>query len=251
MKRRSFLKALNSYRNVSRNVRWVVALCFVLDSAYAIDPNRAISQYVREHWGIAEGFPRAPVYAITQTSDGYLWIGTEAGLVRFDGRNFRTVKDTSGKVSISSVRGLAPDRDGSLWIRLGDRGLVRYHDGIFENPTPDRESSRGVYVLDRNARGEILLAQMLDVIPGKAPGILVPVIFRNGRIPKDGSREPCIAFRCTGDCANAKRRFLDGLPRIGTLSLYRRQHDRSERRAAQSENQLSVCQWRPRSVAWH
>jgi ligand-binding sensor domain-containing protein/signal transduction histidine kinase len=184
MKRRSFLRALNSYRSAGWNLGWLAALCVVLDSAYAIDPNRAISQYVRERWGVAEGFPRAPVYAITQTEDGYLWIGTETGLFRFDGRSFRTMRDTSGRVSISSVRGLAPDRDGSLWIRLGDRGLVRYRDGIFENPAPDRESSRGVYVLGRNASGEILLAQMVDVIPGKAPGIIVPMVFRNGEFQR-------------------------------------------------------------------
>ncbi|HTB15492.1 MAG TPA: two-component regulator propeller domain-containing protein [Bryobacteraceae bacterium] len=178
------MRASNSYPNACLNVGWLVALCLVIDSAYAIDPNRAISQYVRGHWGVSEGFPGGPVYAITQTEDGYLWIGTEAGLVRFDGRNFRTVKDTSGKVSISSVRGLVPDRDGSLWIRLGDRGLVRYRDGVFEIPTPDREASRGVYVLDRNASGEILLAQMVDVIQGKAPGILVPMIFRDGKFQR-------------------------------------------------------------------
>ena len=181
------MRALNSYLNAS----WVVALSLLPDSAYAIDPNRAISQYVRDRWGLAQGFPSGAVYAITQTSDGYLWIGTESGLVRFDGKSFRLVKDISGGIAITSVRGLAPDKDGSLWIRLQDRTIVRYRDGLFENPTHDGDSSNGVYILDRNAAGEILLAQMVDMIPGKAPGIIVPMVYRKGKLQRmaAGSRE--------------------------------------------------------------
>ena len=75
-----------------------IALCLLavvanfVDFAYAIDPSRAMSQYVRDRWGPEQGFPRGPVYAITQSADGYLWIGTEAGLVRFDGLNFRLIR---------------------------------------------------------------------------------------------------------------------------------------------------------------
>jgi ligand-binding sensor domain-containing protein len=52
-----------------------------------------MSQYRRDHWGVERGFPRAPVYAISQTADGYLWIGTGAGLIRFDGISFHMVRD--------------------------------------------------------------------------------------------------------------------------------------------------------------
>ena len=79
---------------------------FPIRTAYAIDPNRAMSQYVHDRWGSDKGFPRGPVYAIAQTTDGYLWIGTEAGLIKFDGWSFRTVKDDSGAFTITSVLGL-------------------------------------------------------------------------------------------------------------------------------------------------
>jgi hypothetical protein len=52
------------------------------------------SQYIRDHWEAEKGFPGGPVYAITQTADGYLRIGTEKGLVRFDGLNFRLIGAT-------------------------------------------------------------------------------------------------------------------------------------------------------------
>jgi len=70
------------------------AVCFVR-SGHAMDPSRAMSQYIRDYWGPEQGFPRGPVYAITQTPDGYLWIGTQAGLVRFDGWSFLLVNDSS------------------------------------------------------------------------------------------------------------------------------------------------------------
>ena len=69
-----------------------------------------MSQYVHERWGTEQGFPRGPVYAIAQSSDGYLWIGTRAGLVRFDGLNFRLVRDAPELLNNDNVLGLTPDR---------------------------------------------------------------------------------------------------------------------------------------------
>ena len=64
-----------------------------------------MSQYIRDRWGTERGFPRGPVYAITQTPDGYLWIGTEAGLVRFDGSTFRLVRDPAEGLTMTSALG--------------------------------------------------------------------------------------------------------------------------------------------------
>src|ERR1700748_102252 len=99
-------------------------------TSYAIDPNRAMSQYIHDQWGAEQGFPRGPVYAIAQSSDGYLWIGTQAGLVRFDGLNFRLLQDVPGLPNGESVYGLMSDGHGNLWIRPQSQGnlvrLVRY-----------------------------------------------------------------------------------------------------------------------------
>src|ERR1700754_4867824 len=99
------LKNLNTFRE-RKSVgvlvfRWFVAglvvLCFA-NPARALDANRAITDYVRDRWGPNQGFPGGPVYAITQTADGYLWIGTEKGLVRFDGLNFRLFNQSDSSV---------------------------------------------------------------------------------------------------------------------------------------------------------
>ena len=70
---------------------WLLAgltlVCFV-HNARALDPDRGMADYTRDRWGAEQGFPGANVYAVTQTADGYLWLGTERGLVRYDGVSF-------------------------------------------------------------------------------------------------------------------------------------------------------------------
>src|SRR5215467_6468726 len=95
---------------------WLAAV--FAGGAQAIDPDRAMSQYVRERWGSDRGFPRGPVYSISQSADGYLWIGAMAGLIRFDGSHFQLVRDVPGIQHGESVFGLMADGDGNLWISL-------------------------------------------------------------------------------------------------------------------------------------
>src|ERR1700683_17203 len=59
-------------------------MAFLVDTAWALDPHRLISQYAHTVWRVQDGFPRSPI-AITQTSDGYIWIAAGTGLLRFDG----------------------------------------------------------------------------------------------------------------------------------------------------------------------
>ena len=75
------------------------------------------------------GLPQNTIHALAQTSDGFLWLGTEVGLVRFDGVNFATF-DEHSKPALPSgdIRCLLAARDGALWIGTGD-GLARMKDG--------------------------------------------------------------------------------------------------------------------------
>jgi ligand-binding sensor domain-containing protein/signal transduction histidine kinase len=100
--------------------------------AHAIDPNRTMSQYVRDAWTRDNGFPQGPVYSITQTPDGYLWIGTAMGLIRFDGLNFVDVQsDVKGLPVLRNVFQLVVDHRGDLWTLLRRPTLLRYRDGEF------------------------------------------------------------------------------------------------------------------------
>jgi ligand-binding sensor domain-containing protein/signal transduction histidine kinase/CheY-like chemotaxis protein len=99
--------------------------------AFALDPAQAVTQYVHDVWRPEEGLPQSSVLALLQTRDGYLWLGTQEGLVRFDGVRF-TVFDTRNtpEMSHNLVRALAEDRDGRLWIGT-DGGLLMLRDGRF------------------------------------------------------------------------------------------------------------------------
>lgn len=78
--------ALDHPRRVAARVAAVAALWLsVTPSSRALEPARALTQYQTRHWGSEDGLPCNNVLAVTQTADGYLWLGTEEGLVRFDG----------------------------------------------------------------------------------------------------------------------------------------------------------------------
>jgi signal transduction histidine kinase/ligand-binding sensor domain-containing protein len=110
-------------------MRAILVLLLIAPTAFALDPSRAISQYGHSVWTVQEGFlPGAPM-DITQTTDGYIWIATRGGLVRFDGVRFVPFTPPPGKKLRSNrILSVGAGRDGSLWI--GTRaGLHRYRDG--------------------------------------------------------------------------------------------------------------------------
>ncbi|WP_433974195.1 sensor histidine kinase [Tunturiibacter lichenicola] len=133
----------------------LAALCF--DYAYAIDPNRMISQYVRESWGSEKGFSGGTVTSIAQTPDGYLWIGTEKGLIRFDGLNFRLFQQaTPINIPIGPVQELIGDAQSNLWILLKNTTILRYHDGKFELGRDEAE--HGITSIGKRKDGTVLFS---------------------------------------------------------------------------------------------
>ncbi|MBI2837778.1 MAG: hypothetical protein HYX75_05660 [Acidobacteria bacterium] len=104
--------------------------CALAPSAAALDPNRALTQYALEWWDLDKGLPQNTILAITQTSDGHIWFGTQEGLVRFDGSRMVVFDRTS--LGDSYVRALCADPDGSLWIGTEGGRLAHYRAGRFE-----------------------------------------------------------------------------------------------------------------------
>jgi ligand-binding sensor domain-containing protein len=93
--------------------------CLAVNTAWAVDPTRRISQYAHSVWRIQDGVFSGTPNVISQTTDGYLWIGTQAGLVRFDGVRFVPWTPPDGKhLPSSHVTSLLGARDGSLWIGM-------------------------------------------------------------------------------------------------------------------------------------
>ena len=150
----------------------LVLLCLA-QPVLAIDPSLELSQYIRDRWGSSKGFPGGQVYAITQTGDGYLWIGAEKGLVRFDGINFRLFHHANTPVlPVGPVRGLVADSAGALWIHWGGPRLLRYSDGKFEDVSSLIEwEEQAITAMGRGANGDVLLSTLVNG----------PVRYRGGR----------------------------------------------------------------------
>jgi signal transduction histidine kinase/ligand-binding sensor domain-containing protein/DNA-binding response OmpR family regulator len=130
----------------------VVAL--IPAAAAALDPAKAIAQYVHMVWDGDRGLPQNSVSALVQTRDGYLWFGTQEGLVRFDGVRF-TVYDKTREPALKHnfVTALVEDGDGALWIGFNDGSLVRRIDGQFSAVT--WPAGRSISALARHTDGTV------------------------------------------------------------------------------------------------
>jgi ligand-binding sensor domain-containing protein len=95
-----------------------ITFLLVTQSATALDPTSHISQYGHSVWRVQDGyFGEAATTSITQTTDGYIWVGTAAGLYRFDGVSFVRWSSPFGEeLPSSNVLSLLGARDGNLWI---------------------------------------------------------------------------------------------------------------------------------------
>ncbi|MFN0084785.1 MAG: two-component regulator propeller domain-containing protein [Blastocatellia bacterium] len=128
-------------------------------SVFALDPAKSITQYRHRAWKTEEGLPQLSVQAIIQTRDGYLWIGTQEGLVRFDGVRFTVFdKQNTPGLKNSSINALLDGKDGSLWIGTSG-GLTRLKDGRFT--TYGSQQGLGhdlVYGLEEDREGNLWVA---------------------------------------------------------------------------------------------
>src|SRR5947207_15211721 len=107
------------------------ALILTSPNAAALDNQKELSRYGRQTWQTESGLPQNTIHAILQTRDGYIWLGTEGGVVRFDGLKF-VVYDTENtpKLRSNNIRSLLQDREGALWIGTAD-GLTRLKNSEF------------------------------------------------------------------------------------------------------------------------
>lgn len=121
-------------RGVSfRSITLFVLIFLTASWGFALNPNRSITQYIHTIINSDNGLPQNVVHCIAQTPDGYLWVGSEEGLARYDGVRFEIfTKDNVPEFTHNEVFALLVDRDGSLWIGLYAGGLVHYQNGKFK-----------------------------------------------------------------------------------------------------------------------
>ncbi len=112
----------------------LLCLMLPLQPARALDPAKTISQYVHSTWRVEDGLPQNGITKILETRDGYLWVGTQAGLARFDGVSFTTFDHTNTpSLHRDYISDLVEDSQGTLWIATTSGGVVSFHDGLFSH----------------------------------------------------------------------------------------------------------------------
>jgi signal transduction histidine kinase/ligand-binding sensor domain-containing protein len=134
-----------------RRVREVVALGIVLAGvlrAFALDPSLDVSQYAHTAWKVRDGFTKGQITSLAQTSDGYLWLGTEFGLMRFDGARAVLWQPPAGQLPGNYIGALLVSRDDTLWIGTL-KGLASWKNGKLTTYPELSEENVGALLEDR------------------------------------------------------------------------------------------------------
>src|SRR5690349_22464784 len=135
--------------------------------------SRASAQYHFDTWTTEQGLPQNSVLAIAQTPDGYLWLATYNGFVRFDGVHFTVYnKNNTPAFKTSRFHEIFQDATGALWLGVEESGVIRYENGVFTPLAAEQGlPSNTVLNLQSGPDGAVLISTV-----GGA------VWWRNGRI---------------------------------------------------------------------
>jgi signal transduction histidine kinase/ligand-binding sensor domain-containing protein len=161
MKLREFFESRRLIHH-TRSLIPLVTLALVVcaaDVRAAEEP--APPNYVMATWASEKGLPPGDVFAIAQDVEGYLWLGTPTGLLRFDGHHFTPWEpsDTSLPLPNGPVHAIVPLHDGSIWVGLGGGGgVVRIHRGELVHHLPTDGAPSGVTAMIQDRQGAIWVA---------------------------------------------------------------------------------------------
>src|SRR5579885_2690111 len=157
---------------------------FALSAAPPLPGFSSAVHFSRRIWQSSDGLPEDFAQALAQTPDGYLWIGTSGGLVRFDGIRFTVFSSqTDPAFHDDSVYSLLVARDGTLWAGTEGGGLIRYRDGAFRSYGPHEGLANGFVRVIFEDRSGVLWAGTDDGLYRLQGESLVRVDGRNGIPP--------------------------------------------------------------------
>jgi signal transduction histidine kinase/ligand-binding sensor domain-containing protein len=111
---------------LNASLGFVLGVVLFTQTCFALDPGKALTQYGHRVWGQEEGLFQPTIYAILQTHDGFLWLGTQDSLIRFDGAHFHEFENADRPVlNRSLIRALLEDNEKNLWVASIGGGVLR------------------------------------------------------------------------------------------------------------------------------
>src|SRR6202158_3457320 len=154
-------------------------------AAPAGDPTSLDARYFQRSWRRSNGLPGNSVYAIAQAADGYLWVGTENGLARFDGQRFVAYGAGQPAVFRSRLVGaLGAARDGTLWVGT-ERGLLHMRGTSVtpDGPAGGLTADAPISALAEDAGGDLWIGTRLGLLRrSAASGKVTRIGLANTRI---------------------------------------------------------------------
>lgn len=174
----------------------------------ALDPNLAVTQYLHRSWQSGDGLPQNAIRTLTQTTDGYIWVGTQEGLARFDGSRFETYAKRVGAAPSDHLvaRSVTPDENGGLWIGTAADGLYRL-DGRSVRHFDAANGLMGASV------SSVVISPDGEVLVGTFDGGLFTSTdgLASGRAMADAERSAELAFRVHDAQPNLPSTFITEL----------------------------------------
>ncbi len=157
--------------------------------ALGVDPSTPLGNLARQTWAMENGLPQNTVQTLLQTSDGFVWLGTEAGLVRFDGVSFQVFdRNSNPALPGSDIRCLLESPDGALWIGTSG-GLARWKDGTMSTfTTQDGLPGNGILSLGSGKNGKLWL--WTDQGPAEQSGGRFVPVSNSDTFPRSGLPSP-------------------------------------------------------------
>ncbi len=151
---------------------------------HALNPNKALTQYRLDTWNIENGLPHNLVYTIIQTRDGYIWMGTRNGLVRFNGFGFKTFqRENESQLKSNDIRSLLEDHDGTIWIGNFNGGLSYLKEGNFQNYSSENYPFlEGIYSMAQSNDGVIWIGTLQNGISSLKDGKFTNYTCKDGLI---------------------------------------------------------------------
>ena len=157
--RESFTPRLSMSRRAAIAVTVAVLVCAA--GSPRLSAETPLPDYVLSAWATEKGLPPGDVFAVAQDIDGYLWLGTPNGLIRFDGSRFTpwTALSPDNALPSGPVHAIVGSTDGSLWVGIGGgAGVVRIHQGKVFQHTKSDGAPPGATAMIQDRQGTIWVA---------------------------------------------------------------------------------------------